>query len=111
MTTPITLQLRPLRLEAGLSQQELGRRANVRQATISTLETRTPELLDLAVVARLAKALRVHPSKLFGWDLAPESTALAVLNLLHQAHALAGAEAPTDTPTPKAKPRRRRKAR
>ncbi len=57
--TPIVLKLKELRTAAGLTQIELAKRAGVRQATISALEGGNARRLDLAVVERLAKALKL----------------------------------------------------
>lgn len=66
--SPTTLRLRELRTASGLSQVELGRRAHVRQATISRLERGPVHVLDLAVLDRLAAALHVQPVLLLGWS-------------------------------------------
>ncbi len=66
--SPTTLRLRELRTASGLSQVELGRRAHVRQATISRLERGPVRLLDLGVLDRLASALHVQPVLLLGWE-------------------------------------------
>lgn len=58
------LRLRELRLERGLSQEELGSLAELDRTYISGIErgTRNVGLLN---VFRIAKALNVHPSELF----------------------------------------------
>lgn len=57
--TPIRVRLRELRAKRGLSQQALGERAGVRQATISDLESGKSQRADFAVLDRLARALDV----------------------------------------------------
>ena len=48
----------------GWSQVELGKRAGVRQATISHLESGNAKAVDLAVLEKIAKALGVAPGYL-----------------------------------------------
>jgi putative transcriptional regulator len=62
--TPLRLRIRELRDEKGLSQQELGDLAGVRQATISELESGKAQRLDLKTLERLAIALDVEPGTL-----------------------------------------------
>ena len=59
--TPIHLRIRELRRAQGWSQEELGKRAEVRQATISRLETEAPTSINLTVLDRIAAALEVEP--------------------------------------------------
>lgn len=53
----IVLRVRELRLAKGWSQVELAKRAKVRQATVSRLETARVTAIDLGVLERLADAL------------------------------------------------------
>lgn len=62
--TPIRLRLRELRRARGWSQTELARRAGVRQATVSHLESGAAAKLSLEVLERLADALQVDPGYL-----------------------------------------------
>jgi transcriptional regulator with XRE-family HTH domain len=48
----------------GWSQVELGKRAGVRQATISHLESGNAKAVDLTVLEKIAKALGVAPGYL-----------------------------------------------
>lgn len=57
--SPLVLRLRELRSARGWSQRELSRIAGVRQATVSHLESGNVQTLDLTVLERLAKALKV----------------------------------------------------
>lgn len=56
-------RVRELRISAGLSQEELGFRADMKRSYVSDLErgTRSPSVRALG---RLATALGVHPSAL-----------------------------------------------
>ena len=62
--SPIRLRLRELRRARGWSQADLGRKAGVRQATISRLESGTATKLSLEVLEKLAAALEVDPGYL-----------------------------------------------
>ncbi|MHB9005245.1 MAG: helix-turn-helix domain-containing protein [Coriobacteriia bacterium] len=62
--TPLRLRLREFREGKGLTQLALSERANVRQATISEMESGTRQRVDLAILERLAKALDVEPGAL-----------------------------------------------
>ncbi len=66
--SPTTLHLREVRQAKGLSQVKLGRRAKVRQATISALESGRVRNLDLDILDRLAAVLEVQPVVLLGWE-------------------------------------------
>lgn len=62
--SPISIALREKRKERGMTQTELAEKAGVRQATISELETGETRRVDLDVLDRLCKALRVEPGEL-----------------------------------------------
>jgi transcriptional regulator with XRE-family HTH domain len=64
--TPVLIQLRSLRTEAGLSQLELAESAGVRQATVSAIEQGS-KMISLEVLDRLCAAL----SKALGRDVVP----------------------------------------
>lgn len=60
--TPIVVRLKKYREAKGWSQQELSKRAGVRQGTISNLETGKGRRVDLLVLEKLAKALGLRKS-------------------------------------------------
>lgn len=62
--TPLRIRLKDLREAAGLSQQQLGDLAGVRQATISEVERGLKQRIDLGILERLATALGVEPGAL-----------------------------------------------
>jgi transcriptional regulator with XRE-family HTH domain len=62
--TPITVQLRPVRLEKGWTQEELARRSGVDQSTISRIENGLTRGVGLGIVERLADALGRNPRSL-----------------------------------------------
>lgn len=62
--SPLTLRIRELREALGWTQSELGRRASVRQATISAIENEQTKGVDFEVLERLAAALGVDPGLL-----------------------------------------------
>lgn len=63
--SPIRLRVKELRTVRGWSQEELSRRAEVRQATISDLENGKAKSIDLALLERLARAFEVDAGYLF----------------------------------------------
>jgi DNA-binding Xre family transcriptional regulator len=62
--TPIRVRLYELREKRGWTQQALSDAANVKQSTISELETGKRKRIDFAVLERLAMALDVEPGEL-----------------------------------------------
>ena len=63
--SPIRMRVKELRTVRGWSQEELSRRADVRQATISDMETGKAKSVDLALLERLARAFDVDAGYLF----------------------------------------------
>jgi transcriptional regulator with XRE-family HTH domain len=64
--TPIRLTLQAEREKAGLTQVELAEAVGVRQATISRLESGVTKQIDLPLLERICKALRIEdPGALF----------------------------------------------
>lgn len=62
-------RIKKLRLELGLSQQELARKAGVRRPTISELESGKQQGLNVDTARRLARALGVGIDYLAGtWE-------------------------------------------
>ena len=66
--TPIHLRLRELREERGLSQVALGNLSDVKQSTISEMESGTRQRIDLAILERLANALGVDAASIIVHD-------------------------------------------
>ena len=55
--TPIVLRVKQARELKGWTQAELAERAGVRRATISSMESRTVQRVNLAALEKVAKAL------------------------------------------------------
>jgi transcriptional regulator with XRE-family HTH domain len=62
--SPLQLRIRQERQRRGWTQQELAARVGVRRATISDLERRAVRRLDMALLERIARALRVPAKRL-----------------------------------------------
>ena len=62
--TPIQLRVRELREARGWSQAELARRADVRPATLSNIETEQTKGIDFETLEKLAAALGCDPGYL-----------------------------------------------
>jgi transcriptional regulator with XRE-family HTH domain len=60
----LNLRLREYRQRRGLSQAQLARMAGVRQATVSGLETGKSRRIELDLLEKLAKVLKVKPAAL-----------------------------------------------
>ena len=66
--TPIRVTLREAREAAGLTQAELAEKADVRQATISDMETGKRRSIDLILLDRICRVLGVEAGSLFEQD-------------------------------------------
>jgi transcriptional regulator with XRE-family HTH domain len=62
--SPLELRIRELRESAGLSQTALADEVGVSQRAISELETGVTRRVDLDVLERIARVLRVDASQL-----------------------------------------------
>ena len=62
--TPLVLTIREWRERRGWTQTELAERVDVRQATISDLETGRSGRIELDLLDRLAQVLRCKPADL-----------------------------------------------
>lgn len=62
--TPIQVRLKELRKAKGWTQGTLADKANVRQATISEIESGKKQRIDLKILDRLCGALGVTPGDL-----------------------------------------------
>ena len=58
------VRLKELREAAGLTQSQLGEIAGVKQGRISEIETGAAQRIELAMLERLARALKVPASEL-----------------------------------------------
>ncbi|WP_068505650.1 helix-turn-helix domain-containing protein [Paenibacillus kribbensis] len=56
----LTLKLREVMKEKGVTQMELSKKANVRQAAISELCRNEREEVNLAMLTRIAQALEIN---------------------------------------------------
>ena len=62
--TPIVLRVKQARMQKGWTQAELAKRAGVRRATISQLESGRVQRVNLPVLDKVAKALGVPTLRL-----------------------------------------------
>ncbi len=63
----ITIRVRELREQRGWTQSEVARRAGVRQATLSAMESGKTKGIDLETLKRLALAFDTHPAVFIEW--------------------------------------------
>lgn len=91
----VAKQIKTVRVQMGLTQAELARRAGISIRYLSRLETE-PQNLSLDVLEEIAKALRMSPSDLLSFqktrkaeDNSPESLIMEAQRLLDLAgHAI-----------------------
>jgi len=62
--SPVQLRIREERKRRGLTQTELAKRVGVRQATISDLERRPIQRLNVTLLERIARVLKVSATDL-----------------------------------------------
>ena len=62
--SPVRLRIRDERKRRGLTQTELAKRVGVRQATISDLERRSIRRLNMTLLERIARVLKVSATDL-----------------------------------------------
>jgi len=62
--SPVQLRIREERKRRGLTQTELAKRVGVRQATISDLERRSIRRLNMTLLERIARVLKVSATDL-----------------------------------------------
>ena len=61
-------RIRALRIQKGMSQEELGNRVGLKKAAINKYETGVVVNLKRSVIAKLADALQTSPAYLMGWE-------------------------------------------
>lgn len=65
---PTKNRLRLLRIQKGLTQRALSKRAGVSERSILYLEAKETLSGDTDIIAKLAKGLEVKPAVLIGWE-------------------------------------------
>ena len=68
MTVSPGTRIKELRLIAGMSQEELGRRVGVQRAAINKYEKGTVTNIPIQTIEKLAQVFDVSPTYLVGWD-------------------------------------------
>ena len=71
------MKIKELRLLAGLSQEELGKRVGLQRAAINKYETGSVTNIPIRTIEKLATVFDVSPSYILSWDGAVED-ALAI---------------------------------
>lgn len=61
-------RIRELRLIAGMSQEELGRRVGVQRAAVQKYEKGTVENIPIRTIENIANVFNVSPTYIVGWD-------------------------------------------
>ena len=68
-TETIGQRIKRLRQANGWSQEELGRKINLRRAAINKIETGTTANLKQSHIIGLAEAFQISPIEIMGWDI------------------------------------------
>lgn len=75
-------RIRALRIQKGLSQEELGSRVGLKKAAINKYETGVVVNLKRSVIAKLADVLETSPAYLMGWEYDESTTSPEILALM-----------------------------
>ena len=75
-------RIRALRIQKGMSQEELGRRVGLKKAAINKYETGVVVNLKRSVIAKLADVLETSPAYLMGWEYDEASSSPEILALM-----------------------------
>lgn len=68
MTNSLGTKIRELRMLAGLSQEELGRRVGVQRAAINKYEVGSVTNIPISTIEKLASVFDVSPTYIVGWS-------------------------------------------
>ena len=82
MTNILGTRIKELRLLAGLSQEELGRRVGLQRAAINKYEVGSVTNVPIATIERLASVFDVSPTYLVGWGEAAHNHLSAEVKVL-----------------------------
>lgn len=87
-------RIRALRIQKGMSQEELGSRVGLKKAAINKYETGVVVNLKRSIIAKLADALETSPAYLMGWEYDERDTSDEMLALMEHLsyEALSGRE-------------------
>lgn len=75
-------RIRALRIQKGMSQEELGSRVGLKKAAINKYETGVVVNLKRSVIAKLADALETSPAYLMGWEYDKATTSPEIVALM-----------------------------
>ena len=87
------IRIKELRMLAGLSQEELGRRVGVQRAAINKYEKGTVENIPIKTIEKIAQALDVSPTYIVGWNVDETNPLSAEVKIIQGVKRFYGKEA------------------
>lgn len=86
-------RIRELRLIAGMSQEELGRRVGVQRAAIQKYEKGTVENIPIHTIEKIAAVFEVSPSYILGWGIDSPNPLATEVKIIQGVNSFFGKEA------------------
>lgn len=83
MTISPGTRIRELRMLAGLSQEELGRRIGVQRAAVNKYEVGTVQNIPISTIEKLAQIFDVSPNYIVGWGYDDANPISAEVRVIH----------------------------
>ena len=83
MTTSPGTRIKELRMLAGMSQEELGRRIGVQRAAINKYEVGTVQNIPLSTIEKIANIFEVSPQYIMGWSEDGYSSLAMEVKIIH----------------------------
>lgn len=93
MTTIPGTRIKELRLLAGMSQEELGKRVGVQRAAINKYEVGSVTNIPIATIEKMAAIFDVSPTYIVGWNETSSSPLSAEVKVLQGVKLFYGADA------------------
>lgn len=93
MTTIPGTRIKELRLLAGMSQEELGKRVGVQRAAINKYEVGSVTNIPIATIEKMAAIFEVSPTYIVGWNETSSNPLSAEVKVLQGVKLFYGAEA------------------
>lgn len=93
MTTIPGTRIKELRLLAGMSQEELGKRVGVQRAAINKYEVGSVTNIPIATIEKMAAIFDVSPTYIVGWNEASSNPLSAEVKVLQGVKLFYGADA------------------
>ena len=86
-------RIKELRMLAGMSQEELGRRVGVQRAAINKYEVGSVTNIPITTIEKIARVFDVSPTYVMGWNETPSNPLSAEVKLIQGVKAFYGEDA------------------